>query len=208
MSIAMLDHAAAEEPPRAAWLARAVRCRQSDAQQGRSFLWCAPALAAGIGIYFALPVRTRPLLLVVGAAVLGALLLWLGRAAAFVLAGGAGGAGLRAGECSQSWQAATPLLAATTGEVTVIGPRGLGRSRSPRAAGHDPRARRDRGSRAGPAAAAAAAVAAWRSRAIPPSARASPSRRRLSPLAVAGAAGRLRLWPQASGSRASAAPGG
>ena len=118
MSVTMLDHAGAEDAPRTAWLAAPLRRVLAD-QQGRTFLWCAPALAAGIGLYFALPSEPQPLLLATAAA-LAALLVWLGRSTGpLLLAGivlfGFALAGFQAG------RAATPLLSATTGEVLVTG---------------------------------------------------------------------------------------
>jgi competence protein ComEC len=118
MSIAMLDRAGAEETPRTAWLAAVLRRAWAE-QQGRTFLWCAPALATGAGVYFALPSEPGPLLLVTAAA-LGALLVWLGRSVGLLLLSGIvlfgfALAGLQTG------RAATPMLAATTGEVAVTG---------------------------------------------------------------------------------------
>ncbi|MEI7599219.1 MAG: ComEC/Rec2 family competence protein [Aestuariivirga sp.] len=118
MSIAMLDHAEGSEAPRAAWLARALR-QAVEAQQGRSFLWCAPALASGIGTYFALPAEPGILVLLTIAAG-GTLSMWLGRSAQLMLLAGVilwgfALAGL------QAWQVSSPLLAATTGEVNVTG---------------------------------------------------------------------------------------
>ncbi len=118
MSTVTLDHAGEVETPRAAWLARAFRKGVAD-QQGRSFLWCAPALAAGIGVYFALPSEPGMLLLLTVAAS-SALLMWLGRSAGLVLL-----AGVMLLGCAlagfQSWLSSTPILAATTGEVIVTG---------------------------------------------------------------------------------------
>lgn len=118
MSIAMLDRAGAEESPRTAWLASALRRTWTD-QQGRTFLWCAPALATGIGLYFALPAEPEPLLLVTAAA-LGVLLVWLGQPAGLLLLVGAVLFGFALAGLQTS-RSATPLLAATTGEVTVTG---------------------------------------------------------------------------------------
>jgi competence protein ComEC len=118
MSTITLDHAGEQETPRAARLAGVLRAA-AEAQRGRTFLWSAPALAAGTGLYFALPAEPGPLLLVT-LATLGALLMWLGRPAGLVLLAGVmfGGFALAG---FQSWRAATPLLAATTGEVSVTG---------------------------------------------------------------------------------------
>lgn len=129
MSIAMLDAAGAEEAPRRALLVAVFR-QAVAAQQGRSFLWSAPALAAGVGAYFVLPAEPAAMLLLILAA-LGSFLMWLGRSAgAVLLAGivlwGFALAGL------QSWRSSTPLLAATTGAVTVAG-RALSIDRSARA---------------------------------------------------------------------------
>ena len=118
MSVTMLDDAGVEDATRTAWLAAPLRRVLAD-QQGRRFLWCAQALAAGIGLYFALPSEPQPLLLATAAA-LAALLVWLGRSTGpLLLAGivlfGFALAGFQAG------RAATPLLSATTGEVLVTG---------------------------------------------------------------------------------------
>jgi len=118
MSIAMLDHAAADDAPRAAW-ASASLGRAIAAQQGRTFLWCAPALAAGIGVYFALPFEPGMLLLAT-LAVLGTLLMWFGRSAGLLMLAGITLWGFALAGF-QSWQSSSPLLAATTGEVTVTG---------------------------------------------------------------------------------------
>lgn len=118
MAFAVMDAAGREEASRNARMADVFRTAAA-AQRGRSFLWSAPALALGIGIYFALPGEPGRLLLLTLAG-LGGVLVWFGRASGplllvgvviwgFVLAG------------VQSWQSATPLLAATTGEVTVTG---------------------------------------------------------------------------------------
>jgi competence protein ComEC len=118
MSIATLDHVGAEEPPRTAWLARALRSA-AHAQQGRSFLWVAPALAAGIGMYFMLLTEPGKLLLFTAAG-LAAVLMWFGRAAGLMLLAGVMLLGFALAGV-QSWRAAAPLLASTTGEVTVTG---------------------------------------------------------------------------------------
>ena len=118
MSVATLDDAGAAEAPRTAWLTGWLR-QAATAQQGRSFLWCAPALAAGIGVYFALPDEPGPLLLVVTAG-LAAILLWLGRATAMVLLSGVMLWGFALAGF-QSLRSGTPLLAASTGEVSVTG---------------------------------------------------------------------------------------
>jgi competence protein ComEC len=118
MSIAMPDHAGVESSPRTAWLAVPLRRVRAD-QQGRAFLWCAPALAAGIGIYFGLPSEPQPLLLATAAAV-GALLAWFGRSTGPLLLAGIVLFGFALAGF-QAVRAATPLLAATTGEVSVTG---------------------------------------------------------------------------------------
>lgn len=129
MSTLTLDQAAAPERPRRAWLAGALRT-WVEAQRGRTFLWSAPALAAGIGLYFALPVEPGPWLLLV-LSLLGTTLIWFGRAFGLVLLAGVLLWGfVLAGV--QSWRTATPLLAATTGEVIVTG-RVLSVDRSARA---------------------------------------------------------------------------
>ena len=118
MSFAMLDDAAAGDVPRPSRLAAIFHRAVAD-QQGRSFLWCAPALAAGIGVYFAVPSEPGWLLLLTLAS-LGTLLMLAGRGSGAlfllgVLAWGFALAGL------QSWQSSTPLLVRTTGEVSVTG---------------------------------------------------------------------------------------
>ena len=118
MSVVTLDHAAAEQPLRTAWLARALRSAAA-AQEGRTFLWCAPALATGISIYYALPSEPG-LLLVICTAVLGAILLWIGRAAPPVLLAGLVALGFALANV-QAMRAATPLLHASTAEVMVSG---------------------------------------------------------------------------------------
>lgn len=88
-------------------------------QEGRSFLWCAPALAAGIGIYFALP--SEPGIMVAAfAALLGILLLWYGAGLPMLMPAGMvllGFALIRI----EAAQHDAPILAATTGEVGVTG---------------------------------------------------------------------------------------
>lgn len=129
MSTLMLDQAAAPETPRTAWLSGALR-QSVEAQRGRTFLWSAPALAAGVSLYYALPDEPGLLLLLV-LSLIGTTLIWLGRASGPVLLAGVLLWGfVLAGV--QSWRAATPLLAATTGEVTVTG-RALAVDRSARA---------------------------------------------------------------------------
>jgi len=118
MSLAMMDQAGAEDAPRKVWLADVCR-RATAAQRGRSVLWAAPALSAGIGVYFALPEEPGTLLLL-SLALAGAMLIWLGRASGPVLLAGLALGGFALAGL-QSWQAATPLLAAPTGEVTVTG---------------------------------------------------------------------------------------
>jgi competence protein ComEC len=88
-------------------------------QEGRLFLWYAPALAIGIGIYFGLPFEPG-LPVAALAAVLGLLCLGrFGNSPLAVLAGmtllGFSLARIEAG------QHATPLIASVTGEVTVTG---------------------------------------------------------------------------------------
>lgn len=118
MSLAVLDHAEADEAPRKARLA-VVFSRAIAAQQGRTLLWSAPALSIGIATYFALPDEPGAVLLVI-LALLAVVVMWLGRARGLVLLAGVAVWGfVLAG--AQSWMSATPLLAATTGEVTVTG---------------------------------------------------------------------------------------
>lgn len=118
MSFAMPDDAGARDAPRRLRMADVCR-RAAEAQRGRTFLWSAPALALGIAGYFAVPSEPG-LVLLATLAILGALLLWLGRAGGLVLLLGLILMGFALGGL-QSWRAATPLLAATTGEVGVTG---------------------------------------------------------------------------------------
>ena len=118
MSVATLDDAGAAEGPRTARLTDWLR-QAATAQRGRSFLWYAPALAAGIGVYFALTDEPGLLLLVVIAA-FATLLLWLGRATAMVMLSGMVLWGFALAGF-QSLQSGTPLLAASTAEVSVTG---------------------------------------------------------------------------------------
>lgn len=88
-------------------------------QEGRLLLWSPAALAAGSGLYFALPSEPH-VALAVALAGLGLLCLWLGRRAGILILAGAlvlgfGLAKLRAEAV------ATPLLAAATGEVAITG---------------------------------------------------------------------------------------
>lgn len=118
MSVIALDPAGEAKVSRAVVLAAAMR-QAAEAQRGRTFLWCAPALAAGAGFYFALP--AEPGLLLAGTvAVLGLLLLWLGRARAVFLLTGVLALGFALAKL-QSVALGTPLLAAGTGEVAVTG---------------------------------------------------------------------------------------
>lgn len=101
--------------PRASGLVR----RAAEAQRGRALLWWPAGLAAGIGLYFALP-QEPALPLSLGLAVLGLALAAFRRVAPllFLLAAltlGFAFAALRA------QVVATPILAAATGEVEVRG---------------------------------------------------------------------------------------
>lgn len=118
MSTALMGHAGVEQTPRAAWTAGAFRASLA-AQQGRTFLWSAPALSIGIGIYFSLPDEPGLLLLAI-AATLGVAFVWIGRSAGLLLLTGLVLCGFALAG-AQSWRAATPLLRATTGEVAVTG---------------------------------------------------------------------------------------
>ena len=118
MSLAVVDHAGADEAPRKARLADVFN-RAIAAQQGRTFLWSAPALSVGIAAYFALSDEPGAVLLS-ALAMLAIAVMWLGRARGPVLLTGVAiGGFVLAG--AQSWQSATPLLVATTDEVTVTG---------------------------------------------------------------------------------------
>lgn len=118
MSTATLDHAGDDRSPRLAWLEEALRFA-AEAQRGRSLLWSAPALAAGIGLYFSLPDEPG-LLLTLSTAALGVLLLCLGRAAPVVMLAGAVALGFALASF-QVQRAAGPLLTASTPEVMVVG---------------------------------------------------------------------------------------
>lgn len=118
MSTATLDHAGDDRSPRLAWLEEALRSA-AEAQRGRSLLWSAPALAAGIGLYFSLPDEPG-LLLTLSTAALGVLLLCLGRAAPVVMLAGAVALGFALASF-QVQRAAGPLLTASTPEVMVVG---------------------------------------------------------------------------------------
>ena len=118
MSTITLDHAGEGEAPRSAWLAAAWRSAV-DAQQGRTFLWSAPALAAGIGSYYAAPSEPG-LLLTLALTLLGGLLLWLGRAKPLILLAGVTVLGFALASI-QAQRAATPLLNASTPDVMVSG---------------------------------------------------------------------------------------
>jgi competence protein ComEC len=118
----MSQGALAHQAPRAVRLpetARRMVTRAAADQQGRLLLWCPPALSAGIGIYFALdtePGRALAALL----AVLGLVLLWLGRRFPVLVLVAAVALGFALAK-ARSELAATPLLTATTGEVTISG---------------------------------------------------------------------------------------
>ncbi len=118
MSTVTLDRAAEAEAPRRAWLAEAWRSAV-EAQQGRTFLWSAPALAAGIGVYFSAPSEPG-LPVTLAAALLGSLLLWVGRAKPLILLAGVIALGFALASI-QAQRSATPLLSATTPDVTVSG---------------------------------------------------------------------------------------
>ena len=89
------------------------------AQEGRLLLWFPVALAVGAGLYFALPGEPRAALAAALAA-LGLCCLWLGRRAPVLLLAGAVALGFSLAKFRAD-TAATPLLAATTGEVAVAG---------------------------------------------------------------------------------------
>ncbi|WP_421695251.1 ComEC/Rec2 family competence protein [Aestuariivirga sp.] len=116
MSAAAMEHEAADRAPLWWRLAEAVQ-RAADAQRGRSFLWCAPALGTGIGAYFALP--AEPGLPVAAlAAVLGLVLLWFGQPRPLLLLSGLASIGF-ALAALQAGAVATPILTASTDEVAV-----------------------------------------------------------------------------------------
>lgn len=97
----------------------AALARLAAAQQGRGFLWYAPALAAGIAIYFWLPFEPPPA--IAGLAVLlGILALWRGGAVPLLLLFGMLALGFGLAKL-QAVSVATPLLAASSPEVTVTG---------------------------------------------------------------------------------------
>lgn len=90
-----------------------------SAQEGRLLLWCPAALAAGVGLYFALPGEPGVVLAGVLAA-LGAVLLWFGRRVPLLVLVAAVALGFALAKFRGEW-VATPLLPATTGEVSVTG---------------------------------------------------------------------------------------
>jgi competence protein ComEC len=106
---------AGAEASRLSRLASAV----AAAQEGRLVLWCPVALAAGIGIYFALPKEPSPAAAVFLGA-LGLLGLWLGRRMPVLLLAGLVAFGFALAKF-RAETAGTPLLSATTGEVAVTG---------------------------------------------------------------------------------------
>jgi competence protein ComEC len=118
MSVAAMDSAA---PAAAGLTERLAAAWQAvtAAQQGRSFLWCAPALAAGSAIYFSLPLEP-PMAVAALALLLGMLALWRSGTVAVLLLTGMMGLGFGLAKV-QTESVATPLLAASTGEVTVTG---------------------------------------------------------------------------------------
>lgn len=118
MSVVALDHAEKPQASRGVALARAMR-RAAEAQRGRTLLWCAPALAAGIGVYYALPAEPG-VLLTVAMASLGLLLVWFGRDAPLLLLLGVLACGFALAKL-QSERVGAPLLSSTTGEVAVAG---------------------------------------------------------------------------------------
>ncbi|MFN4141999.1 ComEC/Rec2 family competence protein [Aestuariivirga sp.] len=89
------------------------------AQAGRSFLWAAPGLAVGIGVYFGL--HGEPSILLAGvAAALGAVLIVAGRNAPLLLLAATVALGFSLTKF-RAERVATPLLAAATDEVRVSG---------------------------------------------------------------------------------------
>lgn len=118
MSVVALDHADEAETSRRLALTRLWR-NAVNAQQGRTLLWCAPALAAGSGTYFGL--ASEPgLLLAITLAAVGGLLMWLGRSTPVLLLCGVAMLGFALARF-QSERVAAPLLTASTGEVAVSG---------------------------------------------------------------------------------------
>lgn len=89
------------------------------AQEGRVLLWSPAALAAGSGLYFALPSEPHVALAFVLAG-LGLLCLLLGRRAGILMLVGAVVLGFALAKF-RAEMVATPLLAATTGEVAITG---------------------------------------------------------------------------------------
>jgi competence protein ComEC len=98
----------------ASWIAAAVRC-----QEGRAFLWTPVALTLGIWAYFSLDTEPSPVGVAIAAGV-GAIFLWFGRRLPVLLLIGALIIGFGLAKL-RSDLAATPLLHATTGEVAVTG---------------------------------------------------------------------------------------
>ena len=114
--------AVAQQGPQAGVVAaRAFRLlgNAAVAQEGRLLLWAPAALAAGSGLYFALPSEPHAALAVVLAG-LGLLCLWLGRRMGVLMLVAAVALGFALAKFRAD-TVATPLLAATTGEVAITG---------------------------------------------------------------------------------------
>ncbi|WP_395685319.1 ComEC/Rec2 family competence protein [Aestuariivirga sp.] len=119
MFSAVMDPAGAGQNATAARRCWALLGLLASEQEGRGFLWHVPALALGIGAYFALPFEPG-LPVAALAAILGLLCLWrLGNSAIAMLSGMVLlGFALARIEAAQY---GAPLLASVTGEVTVTG---------------------------------------------------------------------------------------
>lgn len=100
-------------------MSQALLRRVAAAQQGRGFLWWAPAFALGAAVYFSLDWEP-PVLLGIVAGVLALLAAWFGRATPLLFLAAMSCAGL-AGAKFRTEIVATPLLAASSGEVTLTG---------------------------------------------------------------------------------------
>lgn len=117
-----LDHARAGQGAGIRRVAQGLRralVRAAEAQRGRTFLWSPIAITFGIWSYFVLE-REPSLIAAAGVAALAALILWLGRRRPALLLLGL----MLLGFCmakARSDLMATPLLRATTGELSITG---------------------------------------------------------------------------------------
>lgn len=100
-------------------MARALLRRVAEAQQGRGFLWWAPAFAAGAALYASLSWEPAGLL-GAGIGALALTLIWFGRAAPLILLAGLACTGFALAKLRTEMVAA-PLLQASSGEVKLTG---------------------------------------------------------------------------------------